>query len=151
MVSYSAPVGGFIFPGVLLMSLLLLPFLERENQGVGRWFGVPGKRIAVGVSLAISLFFFGLFEWIFMNQGVASWLASRPPLVRDLLNPATGMLILAVIHFVAAGILNRSTRTAFLAAGMVVLVAVIGFTLVAWCRGPMWVFFWPWEEWSLAS
>ena len=151
MVSYSAPVGGFIFPGVLLMGLLLLPFLERENQGVGRWFGTPGKRTAVGVSMAISLFFFALFEWIFMKQGVASWLASRPPLVRDLLNPATGMLILAVIHFVAAGILNRSTRTAFLAAGMVVLVAVIGFTLVAWCRGPMWVFFWPWEEWSLAS
>ena len=151
MVSYSAPVGGFVFPGALLFGLLLLPFLEREEEGVGRWFGAPGKRVAVGVSAVVSLLFFLLFEWIFLRQGVANWLAFKQPMVRDLLNPATGMLILAVVHFVAAGFLVRSTRTAFLAAGAVLLVAVIGFSLVGWCRGPLWVFFWPWEDWSLAS
>jgi len=149
MVSYSAPVGGFLFPGFLLAGLFLLPLLEREPEGVGRWFGRPGKRVAVGVSLALALIFFVLFEWVFMHPGVVSWLASKPPLIRDLLNPATGMLILAVILFTATGTLAQSTRTAFLAAIVVLLVAVVGFTLVAWCRGPMWIFFWPWEEWTL--
>jgi len=149
MVSYSAPVGGFLFPGFLLAGLFLLPLLEREPEGVGRWFGRPGNRVAVGVSLVLALIFFILFEWVFMHQGVVSWLASRPPLLRDLLNPATGMLVLAGLLFAVTGILTRSTRAAFHAAIVVFLVAVIGFTLVALCRGPMWAFFWPWEEWTL--
>jgi hypothetical protein len=70
--------------------------------------------------------------------------------LRDLLNPASGMLLVAVFHFVAGGILVRSTRTAYLVAVVVLVVAVIGFAVVAWCRGPMWIFFWPWEEWTLA-
>ena len=148
-VSYSAPVGGFVFPGLLLAGLFLLPFLEREPEGVGRWWGAPGKRAAVGLSLLSAVFFVVLFAWTFMRHESVSWLAGRPPLIRDLLNPATGMLILAAIHFLAAGLLARSTRTAFLAAAVTLLAAVVGFTIVAWCRGPMWVFFWPWEEWTL--
>jgi len=151
MVSYSAPVGGFIFPGFVLVSLFLLPFLEREPEGVGRWFGMPGKRVAVVVSMVLALCFFVLFEWMFMKQGVVSWLSARPPLFRDLLNPASGMLLVAVFHFAATGVLVRSTRTACLVAVMVLVVAVVGFTVVAWCRGPMWIFFWPWEEWALAG
>lgn len=149
MVSYSAPVGGFLFPGLILAGLFLLPLLEREPEGVGRWFGRPVNRVPVGVSLVLALIFFVLFEWMFMHQGVVLWLASRLPLFRDLLNPATCMLVLAVILFTGTGILTRSTRTAFHTAILVLLVAVIGFTLVAWCRGPMWAFFWPWEEWTL--
>ena len=149
MVSYSAPVGGFLFPGFLLAGLFLLPLLEREPDGVGRWFGRPGNRVVLGVSSALAMIFFVLFEWAFMHQGIVSWLASSSPLFRDLFNPATGMMVLAAILFGATGILARSTRTAFQTAIAVLLVAVIGFTLVAWCRGPMWAFFWPWEEWTL--
>ena len=149
MVSYSAPVGGLLLPGVLLMGLFLLPFLEREPEGVGRWFGPPGKRTVLAASTALGLVFFVLFEWVFMAPGVGPWLASKPPLIRDLLNPGTGMLTLAALLFIAAGVRTRSTRAAFHAAMVVLLVAVVGFTLVGWCRGPMWTFFWPWEEWTL--
>ena len=151
MVSYSAPVGGFIFPGFLLTGLFLLPFLDRETEGVGRWLGMPGRRGVLVFSLPAALCVFVLFEWVFMGQGVASWFASKPPLVRDLLNPATGMLLLSITLCGATGVLTHSTRYAFLAAVLVLLVAVIGFTFVAWCRGPMWIFFWPWEEWALAG
>ncbi len=149
MVSYSAPVGGFLFPGFLLAGLLLLPLLEREEEGVGRWFGGPGRRAIVGLSSGLAIGVFALLQWGFMRPAAVSWLASRPALVRDLLNPATGMLLLSILVFTAAGVRTRSTRTAFLAGIAVLLSAVIGFTLVAWCRGPMWAFFWPWEEWSL--
>lgn len=151
MVSYSAPVGGFLFPGFLLAGLFLLPFLDRETEGVGRWLGTPARRSVLGFSLPIAICVFVLFEWVFMGPGVVSWLASKPPLVRDLLNPATGMLLLSVTLFGATGFLAHSTRSAFLAAVLVLLVAVIGFAFVAWCRGPMWVFFWPWEEWALVG
>lgn len=149
MVSYSAPVGGVLFPGLLLAGLFFLPLLEREPAGVGRWFGPPGKRLTVGVSAALAVILFVLLEWAFLRAEVASWLASKPPVLRDLLNPATGMLIVAALLFSVTGVRTRSTRAAFLAAIVTLLVAVIGFTGIAWCRGPFWNFFWPWEEWTL--
>jgi quinol-cytochrome oxidoreductase complex cytochrome b subunit len=37
-VSYSAFWGGVVIPGLLVTALLLLPYLDRNRAGVGRWF-----------------------------------------------------------------------------------------------------------------
>jgi quinol-cytochrome oxidoreductase complex cytochrome b subunit len=38
LVSYSAFWGGVVVPGVLVMALLVLPYMDRDRKGVGRWF-----------------------------------------------------------------------------------------------------------------
>ena len=38
LVSYSALWGGVVVPGVLVVALVLLPYLDRNRKGVGRWF-----------------------------------------------------------------------------------------------------------------
>ena len=38
LVSYSAFWGGVVVPGVLVVALVLLPYLDRNRKGVGRWF-----------------------------------------------------------------------------------------------------------------
>ena len=38
LVSYSAFWGGVVVPGLLVMFLVLLPYLDRRRHGVGRWF-----------------------------------------------------------------------------------------------------------------
>jgi len=38
LVSYSAFWGGVVVPGLLVAALMLLPYLDRQRQGVGRWF-----------------------------------------------------------------------------------------------------------------
>ena len=38
LVSYSAFWGGVVVPGLLVMALLLLPYIDRKRKGVGRWF-----------------------------------------------------------------------------------------------------------------
>ena len=38
LVSYSAFWGGVVVPGVLVMALVLLPYIDRKRKGVGRWF-----------------------------------------------------------------------------------------------------------------
>jgi quinol-cytochrome oxidoreductase complex cytochrome b subunit len=38
LVSYSAFWGGVMVPGVLVMALVLLPYIDRKRRGVGRWF-----------------------------------------------------------------------------------------------------------------
>jgi quinol-cytochrome oxidoreductase complex cytochrome b subunit len=38
LVSYSAFWGGVVVPGVLVVALVLLPYIDRKRKGVGRWF-----------------------------------------------------------------------------------------------------------------
>ncbi|MBV8352936.1 MAG: cytochrome b N-terminal domain-containing protein [Verrucomicrobia bacterium] len=38
LVSYSAFWGGVVVPGVLVLALVLLPYLDHNRKGVGRWF-----------------------------------------------------------------------------------------------------------------
>ena len=149
MVSYSAPVGGFVFPLAFLLGLALLPFFEREDLGVGRWLGAgsepsPNGRDAILLSAGLGAVALGLLE--------AGYLHASPnatPLARDLFNPATAMLVFSLVAFLATGSLTRSTKVAFLSGLAVLVVAVVGFTAVGLCRGPNWVFYWPWEAWPL--
>ena len=43
LVSYSAFWGGVVVPGVLVLALVLLPYLDRKREGVGRWFASERK------------------------------------------------------------------------------------------------------------
>jgi quinol-cytochrome oxidoreductase complex cytochrome b subunit len=145
MVSYSAPVGGWMFPGFLLLLLALIPFVDRDDQGVGRWFGDGRTRLVVVVAALLAMVAFVAFQLFYTGTDPATLVAS--PLRADLLNPASGMLALAVVVFVMAGWLSGNVRCAVLACLAVLAVAVIGFMMVGLLRGPDWVFYWPWEEW----
>lgn len=48
LVSYSAFWGGVVVPGVLVLALVLLPYLDRGRAGIGRWFA-PERRVATTV------------------------------------------------------------------------------------------------------
>jgi quinol-cytochrome oxidoreductase complex cytochrome b subunit len=140
MVSYSALVGGVIFPAALGLLLALVPFLDREDAGVGRWFGSRACRLATLASALLAGLAFLGFEWLYLGATAGD---------SDLFNPATGMLFVAGGVFVGAGALTRSTRAACQGACTVLMVAVLGFVFMGWCRGPDWAFFWPWEAWPL--
>jgi len=48
LVSYSAFWGGVVVPALIVFSLLLLPYLDRKNEGVGVWFSRQ-RKLAVSV------------------------------------------------------------------------------------------------------
>ncbi len=146
MVSYSAPVGGAIYPLVTVFFFALIPFVDREDAGVGRWFGTRPARLAAGGSLVLALAGFVLFEWLYIGAG-----APVDRLAADLLNPASGMIALSLLAFLLAVRLARSTRAACMAALVVLLVGTLGFVAVGLCRGPDWVFYWPWEVFRFAA
>jgi len=144
MVSYSAPLGGFVFPGLLGLWLLLVPFLDREDEHRGVWLGGAAARAGFAASAGLAVVALVSMEWLYMGRvqtGAGQGL--------DIMNPAAGMLALAGMAFLGVGAASRSTRAAFMAGFAVVLVAVSGFTVIGLCRGPGWVFFWPWEAWSI--
>ena len=45
LVSYDAFWGGLGIPGILILSLMAIPYLDRHHSGIGRWFA-PSRRTA---------------------------------------------------------------------------------------------------------
>ncbi len=56
LVHYSALIGGVVVPTLLVALLLVLPYVDRDPHGSGRWFA-PERRVANAVfSVAVLLF-----------------------------------------------------------------------------------------------
>jgi quinol-cytochrome oxidoreductase complex cytochrome b subunit len=55
VVSFSAFMGGIGIPTLCVVALGLIPYLDRESEGTGTWFGGPG-----GVPLVLGSVVFGL-------------------------------------------------------------------------------------------
>jgi quinol-cytochrome oxidoreductase complex cytochrome b subunit len=146
MVSYSALVGGIVFPLVIALLLMVLPHFERSEAAVGRLFGERRSRLTLAGFLLLALGMLVLFEWLFIGAD-HNHLGQVANSYVDLLNPASGMLALSVLGFFIAAKLGRSLRTGFLAVFVILVVAIIGFTVIGIGRGPDWVFYWPWQSW----
>ena len=59
LVHYSALVGGVIVPTVLVLALLVVPYVDRNPAGSGRWFA-PERRVANTVFTALAIISVGL-------------------------------------------------------------------------------------------
>jgi len=151
IVSYSAVVGAFVFPLVLSGWLLLLPFLDRQAASVGRWFGGRSCKMAVAIASLAAVIGLVVFEWLYLKSGGCGQATASALWLTDLLNPATGMIGLALLAATLSGMSTGSTKAACLSGIAVMLIAIVGFTLMGLCRGPDWVFYWPWEEWPLVN
>ena len=85
LVSYSAFWGGVVVPGLLVTALMLLPYMDRQRQGVGRWFAreraVANTIFSVCLVIAIALTIIGtLFRG--PNWGwVVPW--KQPPAITE--------------------------------------------------------------------
>jgi hypothetical protein len=149
LVSYSAFMGGVGIPAIVLIGLGLIPYLDRDPNGAGVWFGGrEGKRVfwqslVYGLGSVIALLVFTVqFGWL------RSWFPRIPQLVIILVNPAT-----VIVAFYAAWslwVLRRSQSlrlsaialfTCFLA-GFAVL-TIMGSVF----RGPNWHFYWWPSQW----
>jgi quinol-cytochrome oxidoreductase complex cytochrome b subunit len=60
MVAHSAFWGGFVLPVALAVFLLILPYVDKNPAGAGRWF-CPTRRFAVGI------FVFCLLAWVLLT------------------------------------------------------------------------------------
>jgi quinol-cytochrome oxidoreductase complex cytochrome b subunit len=149
MVGYSALMGGVIIPGLVILGLALVPFLDREQNGIGRWFtdrsglrwgmvGFAYGAIVTCLVLAIAV----LFPMREVFSGVES------QFFFDLVNPATMQLLMfAALYFVVLK-KTSSTRCAAIATFCAFIVAFVLMTYTGTAlRGPNWEFFWPWQPW----
>jgi len=149
MVGYSALMGGVIIPTIVIFGLMLIPFLDREQKGIGFWFtDGPGRRWGIVgfvyglamTSLSVALAVLFPMRSVFPNI--------ESQLFFDLVNPASLLLLLFAALYFAVGKMTSSTRYAAIATFCAFIVAFVLLTYVGTAlRGPNWQFYWPWQEW----
>jgi quinol-cytochrome oxidoreductase complex cytochrome b subunit len=149
MVSFSAFMGGCGIPAIVLLGLGLIPFLEREQDGTGRWFAGPGgwplvqRSVLFGLAAAIGIEAFAIrFGWI------REWIPHAPQLVITFLNPGTVLTLLYALYSIWLVRRFQSTRAGALGLFTCFLCGFIVLTIIGtYFRGPNWIFYWSPSAW----
>jgi len=149
IVSFSAFTGGIGIPALCWLGLGLIPFLDREKEGTGKWFGGPGGwqifkwSIVVGLASSIGIEAFAIyFGW------VREWFPDVPQLVITAVNPGTVLTLIFALYSVLIVRKYGSTRAGAIALFTCFLCGFIVLTTVGtYFRGPNWEFYWTPSQW----
>lgn len=149
LVSFSAFMGGIGIPAIVLIGLGLIPFLDREEEGTGLWFGGPGGRKLVLTAALVGSIAALVVEAVAIRFGwLREWFPDIPQLAITLVNPGT---ILAMIYGLYSIWLVRRHCSARAGAVGLFTCFLCGFVLLTiigtWFRGPNWMFYWSPSEW----
>jgi len=149
MVGYSALMGGVIIPTLVILGLMLIPFLDREQKGIGVWF-----TDAAGRNWAVVGFLYGLLTTAgCLALAILAPMRSIFPGIEsqaffDLINPASFLLLLFATQYFVVLKRTKSTRYAAIATFCAFIIAFILLTYTGTSlRGPNWDFYWPWQAW----
>jgi len=139
LVSYSAFMGGQGLPGLAVAGLLLIPYLDREEEHFGVWFSNrQGKLIAVESLIVGATAVIGSLAFVINFGWFRNWWPNIHQLWIIAINP--GNLLLG---FVVAYSLAISLFTMFLIC--YVILTYTGTVL----RGPNWDFYWSASQWPI--
>jgi quinol-cytochrome oxidoreductase complex cytochrome b subunit len=151
LVSYSAFMGGIGIPMIVVLGLLLIPYLDREHEGTGDWFGGPGgttlvlRSAAFGLAAVIAVEVFAIrFGWI------REWWIDAPQILITFINPGTVLTLMYAVYSVLCVRRYNSTRAGALALFTCFLCGFIVLTIVGvYFRGPNWGFYWSPADWPV--
>jgi quinol-cytochrome oxidoreductase complex cytochrome b subunit len=151
LVSFSAFMGGLGIPTIALIGLGLIPYLDRETEGTGVWFGGPGglplflQSLAFGFGAALAVEAFAIrFGWI------REWWAAAPQLLITLVNPGTVLTAIYALYSIWMMKRFESTRAGAVALFTCFLCGFVLLTVIGvYFRGPNWEFFWSRAHWPV--
>jgi quinol-cytochrome oxidoreductase complex cytochrome b subunit len=151
MVSFSAFMGGIGIPTIVLLGLGLIPYLDRESEGTGEWFGGPGGWPLVRFSLVFGFSAAILIEAFVIRFGwLREWFPHIHQLVITALNPGTVLTAVYAAFSIWAMRRYTSTRAGALALFTCFLCGFVVLTVVGtYFRGPNWQFFWSPSDWPV--
>ncbi|MCC6586550.1 MAG: cytochrome b N-terminal domain-containing protein [Bryobacterales bacterium] len=149
MVSFSAFMGGIGIPSIVLIGLALIPYLDRETEGTGKWFGGPGGWPLVRLSAVIGLCVPILIETFAIRFGwLREWFPSIPQLIVTAINPATILTGIYAAYSVWCIRRFQSVRAGALGLFTCFLCGFLVLTIIGtYFRGPNWVFYWSPSDW----
>mgnify|MGYP001577568016 FL=1 len=151
LLSYSAFMGGVGLPGLALLGLALIPYLDREQQQIGVWFsGKRGRYIALESLVVGSVVLIGLLAIVIKYGWLRTWWPDIPQLFIILINPGNiwvGFMIIWSLFVIKR---TDSTRMGAIALFTMFLLSYVILTYVGTeLRGPNWAFYWSKSQWPL--
>ncbi len=151
LVSYSAFMGGVFIPGLTLVALMIIPYIDRDPAGTGIWFhSARGRKIALLAAFSTIAVVSLLLFLNLRTAGLRGLYPAAPQWLVDLINPGSLLLLYLVVFFFITGYLTNSLREASIGlfTGFVVAFALL--TVVGvYLRGPNWEFYWFWQSWPV--
>ncbi len=149
LVAHSAFMGGIGIPTVVIVGLGLIPYLDREEEGTGLWFGGPGGGRLVWWSALFGLVAVIGIEAVAIRFGwLRQWWPAVPQIVITLVNPGT--VLTALYGGYSIWLMRRynSTRAGALGLFTCFLVGFVVLTAIGThFRGPNWDFYWWPSQW----
>lgn len=151
LVSYSAFMGGVGIPGIVVLGLMLVPYLDREKEDVGTWFsGLRGRRVAGFTALFATAIVVGMLVLTVRLGWLRDWWPGISQIHITLINPGTVILTIFVIWSLVVMKTTNSTRLGAVAMFTCFLVAFVILTYFATVhRGPNWDFYWTTASWPV--
>ncbi len=149
LVSYSAFMGGIGIPALVVIGLMLVPYLDRERENVGVWFGGrQGKYVCLLSAVFTAAVVVGILVFTVTQGWLRNWYPDISQVVITFVNPGTVMLaVFSLWSFLIIKVSN-STRMGALAVFTCFLVAFVILTYFAIVhRGPNWDFYWSQSQW----
>ena len=149
LVSYSAFMGGMVIPGIVVVGLALIPYLDREEEDVGIWLSdrqgwrIAGASVVYGILVSVGMLAFTVrFGWL------RDWYPKIPQIVITFANPGTVFVLACAAWSVGLLGYTNSTRKAAIGLFTCFLVCFVILTYFAMeMRGPAWGFYWSRADW----
>jgi quinol-cytochrome oxidoreductase complex cytochrome b subunit len=144
LVSYSAFSGGIGIPVLVILSLISIPYLDREEFQNGEWFaGVTGKRITIKSLLYALLMTTGIVAFAIRWGWIRQWISAIPQIIVIFINPGTLLALIYAFWSLYVFKKTGSTRLSALALFTCIVVGFVFLTVLGmWFRGPNWEFYW---------
>jgi quinol-cytochrome oxidoreductase complex cytochrome b subunit len=149
LVSHSAFMGGVGIPMIVLIGLGLIPYLDRETEGTGTWFGgAGGGRLVAQAALFGLAAVVGLEALVIRFGWIRQWWPTTPQLLITLINPGTLLTIIYAAYSVHCLKKYNSTRAGALALFTCFVCGFLVLTVIGtYFRGPNWEFYWSPSQW----
>jgi quinol-cytochrome oxidoreductase complex cytochrome b subunit len=149
LVSFSAFMGGIGIPMIVIIGLALIPYLDRETEGTGEWFGGPGGLPLVLGSVVFGLAtVIGLEAFVIRFGWIREWWSAAPQLLIVFVNPGTLLTLLYAVYSIWAVRRYGSLRAGALGLFTCFLCGFVVLTVIGdYFRGPNWDFFWSPSQW----
>jgi len=151
LVSYSAFMGGVAIPAIVVLGLMLVSYLDHEQEDVGVWFSGPqGRRVTLASAVFAVIVVVGMLIFTVQQGWLRNWYPTIPQIWITIINPGTVMLAVFVAWSLIIMKRTNSTRMGAIAVFTCYLVAFVILTYFATVhRGPNWQFYWSQDQWPM--
>ena len=139
--------GAIIIPGLGLLGLLLLPYMDQDMDSIGVWFRSVRGRWLAGISFLLGVF--GSFAFVLLDEtwlDLPAWLPFLPTSISNGWVPLAALLLIIYVYYELLKLLGSRSCEARQAVFTLLLAAFITLTVVGiFFRGEGMALILPWQ------